>query len=403
MAKFFYKAKKGPTEVIEKIIEAKNKEQVVDALIRKGYVPVQVKEYQPEVKKVKKAKSFSLFKKVKPREITVFTSQLASLVKSKVSILEVITILLRQNNNDYFKNVLAQMRKKIKDGSTLSAAMSDYPDIFSPLYINITRAGEMGGVLEDSLARLAEFREKKYELLAKIQSALIYPIFIVGVGIISIIVLFIFVVPRLVSLFGQMEQQLPLPTTILIGISNLLKNYWYLFLLAVGFLVWGFRKVVEEQKDKLDEFKLKLPLLGNFIKKRELAIFAKTFQVLLDNGIAVFRAIEMAASTLNNQMLKDEFKKVQQDVIDGKQIGESLKESSVFPAFMCDIISVGEKGNNLSTALSEINDFYQQDVDKTLKTITSLLEPIIILVMGLIIGFIVFAMLLPVFELNMGM
>jgi type II secretory pathway component PulF len=403
MAKFFYKAKKGPTEIIEKIIEAKSKEQVVDALIKKGYVPVQVKEYQPAIKKVKKGKSFSLFKKVKPREITVFTSQLASLVKSKVSILEVITILQRQNNNDYFKNVLAQMRKKIKDGSTLSAAMSDYPDIFSPLYINITRAGEMGGVLEDSLARLAEFREKKYELLAKIKSALIYPIFIVGVGIISIIVLFIFVVPRLVSLFGQMEQQLPLPTTILIGISNLLKNYWYLFLLAIGFLIWGFRRVVEEQKDKLDEFKLKLPLLGNFIKKRELAIFAKTFQVLLDNGIAVFRAIEMAASTLGNQTLKDEFKKVQQDVIDGKQIGESLKESSIFPAFMCDIISVGEKSNNLSTALAEINEFYQQDVDKTLKAITSLLEPIIILVMGLIIGFIVFAMLLPVFELNMGM
>lgn len=403
MTKFFCKAKKGPKEVIEKIIEAKNKEQVIDALIQKGYVPVKVIEYGPEAKNIKKKKKFHLFKKVSPREITIFTSQLSSLVKSKVSILEVITILQRQNNNNYFKNVLSRMRKKIKDGSTLSAAMSDYPSIFSPLYINIVRSGEMGGVLEDSLARLADFREKKYELISKIKSALIYPIFIVGVGVISIIVLFIFVVPRLVSLFGQMEQQLPLPTSILIGISNLLKNYWYLFLLVIIFLGWAFRRVVEEQKDKLDEFKLKLPLLGNFIKKRELAIFAKTFQVLLDNGIAVFRAIEMAAATLSNQVLKDEFKKVQQDVIDGKQIGESLKESSVFPIFMCDIISVGEKGNDLTTALSEINDFYQQDVDKTLKAITSLLEPIIILVMGLIIGFIVFAMLLPVFELNMGM
>jgi type II secretory pathway component PulF len=182
-----------------------------------------------------------------------------------------------------------------------------------------------------------------------------------------------------------------------------LRNYWYILAVIVVLAVWKIKKLVMNNKEVVDKLKLKIPLLGTIIKKRELERFTNTSKVLLASGIPVFEAIDIASLTLDNQLLKTSLAKVQKEVVDGAQIGKSLKRYKIFPSFMSDMISVGEKGGMLDMALSEISDFYQQDVERALKTVTSLLEPITILLMGLVIGFIVFAMLLPIFELNVGM
>jgi type II secretory pathway component PulF len=407
MAKFIYKAKKGPNDIVERIIEADNKKSVLDKLFKNGYVPVRVEEYKNKSvsskttttkKRLKKPSS-----KVKSRDLTILTSQLASLVKAKVSIIEAIEILYQQSQKPILKNILLSIKEKIKKGANLSEALSNYPEVFSPLYINIVKAGEAGGVLENSLMRLASFREQEDQMRAKINSALAYPVFIVFVGIAVVMVLLTFVVPKLTSLFGEIGQELPLPTKILISFTGVLRNYWYILAVIVVLAVWKIKKLVMNNKEVVDKLKLKIPLLGTIIKKRELERFTNTSKVLLASGIPVFEAIDIASLTLDNQLLKTSLAKVQKEVVDGAQIGKSLKRYKIFPSFMSDMISVGEKGGMLDMALSEISDFYQQDVERALKTVTSLLEPITILLMGLVIGFIVFAMLLPIFELNVGM
>jgi type II secretory pathway component PulF len=406
MTSFICKVKKGPHQTIEKIITAESKEDALDKLSRQGYIPVRIEEHKEKkvVSKKKKEKTAQnkVYKKVKSRDLTILTSQLASLVKAKVSIIEAINILHQQSQNIHLKKVLFDISEKIKDGATLSEAMNSHPDVFSPLYINIIKAGEMGGILENSLRRLAKFREQEEQMKAKINAALAYPLFIIIVGFLTVTVLLTFVVPKLTSLFTEMGQTLPLPTKILIETTNFMRSYWYIFFALVVLAIVGLKRLMVKNREIIDRMKLKLPLLGTLIKKRELERFANTSKVLLSSGIPVFKAIEIAALTLSNETLKNALEKVQKEVIDGGRIGESLKKHQIFPLFMSDMVSVGERGGTLNMTLSEISDFYQEDVDRMLKVVTALLEPVAILLMGLVIGFIVFAMLLPIFELNMG-
>ena len=405
MAIFIYKAKKGPQEIIAGTVEAGTKDEAIDKLNQMGYVPVQIKEHkEAAVQKVsKQVPHLRLFSKVRSRDLTIFTSQLSSLVKSKVTLLEAMRILSEQTENPHLKKMIFHIEEELRDGKTLSEGLARYPDIFPPLYINMIRSGESGGILEKSLMGLANFREEEEEFKAKISSALAYPIFIVIVGIITVFVLLIFAIPRLVSVFGEIGQTLPLPTMILISLSEQIKVHWYwLITIVIFFIVIG-RGVIKKKKLAVDKLKLRLPLLGDFIKKAELARFSRTFNVLLANGIPVFQAVEITPLTLSNEIFKMELAKVHKDIVDGLQLGESLKKYSLFPSFMTNMLVVGEKGGNLEGALTEVANFYEREVDRTTKIVTSLLEPVIILIMGLVVGFIVLAMLLPIFQINIGM
>lgn len=405
MAKFSYKAKKGPQEIIEGTVEAGTKDEAIDKLSQMGYVPVQIKEYkEAAVQKVsKQVPHLRLFSRVRSRDLTIITSQLASLVKSKVTLLEAMRIVSEQTENPHLKKIVVHIQEELRDGKTLSEGLTRYPDIFPPLYINMIRSGESGGILEESLMRLANFREEEEALKAKIGSALAYPIFIVIVGIITVFALLIFAIPRLISLFDEIGQTLPLPTRILISLSDKIRVHWYWLIIIVTFFIIIGRGVIKKKKLAVDKLKLRLPLLGTLIKKTELARFSRIFKVLLANGIPVFQAVEIAPLTLSNEIFKMELEKVRKDIVDGLQLGESLKKSNSFPRFMTNMLAVGEKGGNLERALAEVASFYEREVDRTAKIVTSLLEPVIILIMGLVVGFIVFAMLLPIFQINIGM
>lgn len=413
MPRFNYEAKKGPKEVIKGTVDAENQEVAIDKLHQMGYVPIrifpapgEISRPRPRVKvSVKQPKSLGLFKKVRPKDLTIFTEQLASLLKSRVPVLEAMGVLYEQTEKVNFKRIIQDLQSEIKDGKTLSQALSKYPHVFPPLYINMIESGEIAGVLDKTLMRLAEFRNKQEEIKAKVSSALAYPIFIILVGIVTVFILLGFVIPRMSALFNEIGQTLPLPTRLLLSLSNQVKNYWYVGLAVIGLAFFMFRRSKTGQKEKavFDRLKLKLPLLGNFIKKSILARFSRTFGLLLSNGIPIFQAIKITVPTVDNEIFKSELNLVHKGIIDGMSLEQSMKKSKWFPTFMTNMLAVGEKGGNLEESLLEVAEFYEREVDKMTRIMTSLLEPAIILIMSLIVGFIVFAMLLPIFEINLGM
>ena len=410
---FVYQAKKGPQEVIEGTVEAATKEAAVSKIEQMGHVPIRInlQEHSAEAKTRKAVSGGSspvnrlgLFARISSRDLNVFTEQLATLVKSKVPLFEAINILSTQTENILFKKIITSISGDLKDGKTLSESLTNYPQVFPLLYVNLIRSGESGGVLDETLKRLAKFRSDQEEVKANISSALAYPIFIIIVGLATITILLTFGIPRLVSLFTDAHQTLPLATRILISVSNLFRNSWYWILLVIGIAVFVLKRRKTSQKEKIvfDRFKLKLPLIGNFIKKAMLAEFTRTFALLLSNGIPVLDALSITIPTINNEVFKVELKNVHSDIIVGTPLSQSMKKSSWFPDFLTNMIAVGEKGGNLEEVLLEVAIFYEREINKLKKIMTALLEPIIILVMGLIIGFIVMAMLLPIFEINMG-
>ncbi len=405
MPRFIYKAKKGPGKIIEGTIDAETRDKAISQLIGKGYVPIQVKEETKGRSKTKNPhSSFKFSSRIRPIDVTLFTQQLTSLVRSKVSLLESIGILLRQTENKHMKDILSDVYAELKDGKSLSDSLNKYPKVFSPLYINMVRAGEFGGVLENSLIRLDKFREEEEEMRSTVTSALAYPIFIVIVGIITIIVLITFAVPRLTVLFEESQQALPFVTKVMISIGTKMKNYWYwlVIILSGMFFMFKRRGISDKEKIVLDKLRLKIPVFGVMIKKASLARFARSFGVLLGASIPVIQAIRIAILTLDNQIFKRALEKVEKSIVDGAPLAKSIESSSYFPPFMVNMIAVGEKGGNLEGVLLEVAHSYEREVRKMIKIITSLLEPAIILVMGLIVGFIVFAMLLPIFEINLA-
>ena len=413
MLRFSYQAKKGPKEIVKGVIEAENQGIAVDKLVRMGYVPISI--IQADVKVFKDKSSsvssiqqsvFSKFsRRVRSKSLTMFTEQLASLVKAKVPLLEAMGVLVDQTEDIRLKEIILHIGQEIKNGRTLSQSFRDYHEVFSPLYINMTESGEAGGVLEKILIRLADFRNREEELKSKVSSALVYPIFIIIVGIVTIFILFTFIIPRMSSLFADFGQNLPLATKLLLSLSGWSKKYWPAVMVIAGLAVFIFKKLSlgNNGSKVIARFKLKLPLLGNIIKRSEMAKFCRTFSLLLNSGIPVFQAIKITIPTLDNEIFKAELELVRSNIITGMSLEQSIKKSPWFPRFMTNMLAVGERGGNLKDALLEIASFYEREVDRATKAMTSLIEPVIILVMGLGVGFIVFAMLLPIFQINMGM
>jgi len=412
LPKFSYEAKKGPKEIIRGAIEADNQEAALDKISQMGYVPISItpvgkdlpeKRHYTENRRKEDSRA-ALPGKVRSKDLTIFIEQLASLIKSKVPILEAIGILHEQVESASLKKIILHIQGEIRDGKTLSQSLSKYPKAFPVLYINMIESGETGGVLEATLMRLSDFRNKEEETRAKIAAALAYPVFIVIIGIATIFALFIFVIPRMVSLFSEMGQTMPLPTRILLALSSLIRNYWYWAIAAIAAVIVLLKRSGKRKNEKIifDRFKLQLPLIGDFMKKSLIAAFARTFALLLANGIPILQAIKITIPTLDNEVFKLELNAVHKNIIDGMSLEQSMKRSQWFPSFLTNMLAVGERGGNLEESLLDVAGFYEREVDKMTKIITSLFEPAIILVTGLIVGFIVFAMLLPIFQLNIG-
>lgn len=395
MPTFKYLAKDGPIKTKQGVIEAQTKEEAVEKISQLGYLPVRV----DEDIFVARSRSSLLPFKVKSRHITILTRQLASLIKSGVPILQSLSTVSEQSESPHISDMLNNISREIRDGQTLSGALSQYPKIFSSLYISLVRTGENSGNLTEALSRIAEYRQRQEEIISKVRTAMAYPILMAIVGIATIIFMLTFVMPRLTHIFSTMGQNLPFPTRVLINLSAGLRQWWMVVLLIFVFVLFLFRRFLKTRAYNV--VGIHLPLLGHFTRRVEIARFSRTLELLLKSGLQILKSIEIAIPVLNNKLLQDELKRCHTELQQGTSFGRQLKKSKLFPPFMSNLIIVGEESGRLDEVLGEIANTYERETDETLKILTSLLEPLMILLTGLVVGFIVIAMLLPIFQMNL--
>ncbi len=335
--------------------------------------------------------------------MVLLTRQLSTLIESGVNILNSLNIVESQTPNKYLKSILKDVVSKIKDGKSFSESLAVYPQVFSGLYTSMIHLGEVGGHIDEALKRLADFLEKEEEFKNSVRSSLTYPFFIFAVSALTVIILLGFVIPKLVAMFEDMGQILPLPTKILINISGAMRNFWWLILIIIFIVLGLLRRSYRNPLGKIfwDKFKLKIPVFGEIILKTQVSRLMRTLSLLLGNGMTIIYSLDISTTVLDNEIIRIEVKKATGQITGGMSFSKFLQESKFFPAFVVNIVTVGEETGTLEKALMRIANEYERDVDRTLKTLTRLLEPIIILVMGLIVGFIVLSMLLPIFQINL--
>ncbi len=400
MPVYTYTAKSDPTKTIRGNIEAESEQDAINKITKLGLFPVSVK---PEEFFLDRPEGILRLRKVSNKDLVLFTSQLSTLIDSGVNIINGIKIISDQSNNKYLKTILNDVTGKIKDGRSLSDSLATHPYLFSDLYTAMIHTGEASGNLRIVLKRLSEFFEKEEEFKSALRSSLTYPLFVFIVSILTVVVLLVFVIPRLATMFEDMGQVLPLPTRILINTSGALRTYWWTIVAAISVLIFWLRRMYRSPQAKiaLDNFKLKIIIIGQIILKTEISRLMRTLALLISSGVPITPSLDISVSILGNQVLKTELRRFKEQIAGGGSLSGALKSSSFFPDFVTNIISVGEETGSLEKSLLRIADDYEKEVNQTLKGLTMMLEPVVILVMGLIVGFIVLSMLLPIFQINL--
>jgi general secretion pathway protein F len=345
----------------------------------------------------------NIWQRVSANDVSMFTRQLSTLLGAGMPLVPSLSILMKQAKHPLLKKSLAQIREQVNEGKSLTESMSGFPQIFPPFYLNMVRAGEASGTINLVLERLADFSENQQTLMNKIRSALAYPIIMFFMGSAVIFLLMAFVVPKITGIFADMHQTLPLITIILITISNFLKSFWWLILIFLAAGVAAFKYMTtstEGGKRQWDNAKLKIPVWGQVNHKIAIARFSRTLATLLQSGVPLLAAMEIVRNVVNNIIIGEAISKASKDLEEGKGLSGPLTQSGIFPPLVIEMIAVGEQSGTLERMLNRIATAYETEAQSDIMVMTSLLEPVMILVMGLGVGFIVVSILLPIFEMN---
>jgi general secretion pathway protein F len=341
--------------------------------------------------------------KVSAKEVSIFTRQLSTLLGAGIPLVPSFSVLLAQTKNPLLQKILAQIRADLNEGKSLTAGMENFPRVFPPFYINMVKAGEASGTINLVLERLADFSESQQALLSKIRSALAYPLIMLLVGSLVIFLLMTFVVPKITGIFTDMKQTLPLITVILIAVSNFLKSFWWLIFLLIMACIAAFKYLTagtEAGHRFWDSVRLKAPVWGSVNLKIAIARFSRTLATLLQSGVPLLAAMEIVRNVVNNIVIGETIERAAKDVEEGQSLAAPLTASGLFPPMVTEMIAVGEQSGSLEKMLNRIAVAYETEAQSDIMVMTSLLEPLMILAMGLIVGFIVVSILLPIFEMN---
>ncbi|HPC73621.1 MAG TPA: type II secretion system inner membrane protein GspF [Syntrophales bacterium] len=345
----------------------------------------------------------NLLNRVGIRELSAMTRQLATLLGAGLPLVQSINVMVSQTANPVLKKTLARIKEEVNEGSSLTQSMSHYPKIFSSFFINMVRAGEASGTLNIVLERLADFNESQQALRGKIRAALAYPVFMFLIGSAVLFFLIAFVVPNITRIFEEMHQTLPAITVFLIVVSRFLESFWWAIVIALAGAVVVLRYLIrntEKGRRSWDRFKLSTPVIGTINRKMAVARFGRTLGTLLESGVPLLTSLEIAKNVVGNSRIADAVQKASDEVREGQSLSLPLARSGLFPPIATEMIGVGEQSGNLEQMLYKIADAYEKEVESNVTTMTSMLEPVMILVMGLIVGFIVVSILLPIFEMN---
>ena len=395
MAVFTYTARNSTGDITSGEREGKSRDEVVNFLRTQRLTPVKIEE------KAKKEGGFSLGGGVQTRDVVIFTRQFATMINSGLPLVQSLDILKNQIENKALQKVVGQVLYDVESGQTLADAMRNHPKTFTDLYVNMVAAGEAGGILDTILLRLAVFLEKADALKRKIKGAMIYPAVIFTVAGIAVTVLLLFVIPTFQRMFESAGVPLPGPTLFVVGLSKLLQAYWWalgLSIVAFIFLLKQYYKTPGGQL-VLDRVLLHLPVLGPLQRKAAIARFTRTLGTLVSSGVSILDGLEITARTAGNRVLHDAIMDSRNSIAGGETISEPLKRCGVFPPMVVSMINVGEQTGGLDEMLTKIADFYDEEVDAAVEALLAAMEPIMIVFLGVVVGGMIIAMYLPIFDM----
>jgi type IV pilus assembly protein PilC len=395
MPNYVWKGRNRAGLVQEGVLAADTKDVALTSLRRQNIVVTGIRERGKEISLTK------VGRKVPPKTLAVFTRQFSVMIDAGLPLVQCLEILANQQEHKNFQRILLQVRQDVEAGSTLADAMRRHPKAFNNLYVNMVAAGEAGGILDTILQRLSVYIEKAVKLSSQVKSALIYPIAVIAIAMIVVAVILLKVIPTFAALFTGLGAELPLPTRVVIMASNFLARYFIFFIIGIALFIFGFRRYYATHNGRrvIDGLILKLPVLGMIMKKIAVARFCRTLATLTSSGVPILESLDITARTSGNAIVEDAIQEVKRSVEGGKTIVEPLKDAGIFPNMVVQMIGVGEQTGALDAMLNKIGDFYEDEVDAAVAGLVKLLEPVMIFILGVIIGGIVIAMYLPMFTL----
>ncbi|MFZ7133855.1 MAG: type II secretion system F family protein [Eubacteriales bacterium] len=398
MPTYQYTAKNLNGTTVRGSFEAESKDEVLAYIREKEYIPLQIHEikntWNTDI-------NTSIYQRVKPKDLAIFCRQFATTLHSGITVADSLNILRKQTTNKRLAQVLDGLYEDILKGNSLSASMALESKVFPFLLVSMVETGEVSGNLDNIMESMADHFEKEYKLNQKVRSALTYPIVVSVISVLVVIILLTFVMPTFVGMFDSFGAQLPLPTRILMGFSDSIRDFWYLYGICILGMIYGFRMVVTTEKGRYryHRFKLKMWLFGSLNTKIIMARFASTLSVLLNSGIDILQGMEIVQKVVNNAYIRASLDQVKDDVRKGYGLGQTMENTGKFPPMVYQMVQVGENSGTLDYVLEKVADFYDAEVETAVSQLTTLIEPLIIVVLGCIVGFIVVSMIMPIFDL----
>jgi type IV pilus assembly protein PilC len=396
MPLFDYTAKNATNgQILKGQMQAQTKDEVIGHIRKNRMILVSVREAPTQL-------SFKMpGGGVKTRDVVIFTRQFSTMINAGLPLVQSLSILAQQTENKTLKDITKAVVYDVEAGNTLADALAKHPKAFSGLYVNMVAAGEAGGILDTILMRLATFLEKNDALVRKVKGAMVYPAVIIAVAVIAVAVLLVFVIPTFSSMFASVSMELPLPTRIVIAASDVLTRWWWAIILGAVALVFGFRAYygTPNGRKNIDGLLLRAPVLGDLLRKSAVSRFTRTLGTLISSGVSILDGLEITAKTAGNRVVHDAVMQSRQSIAGGETIAGPLQSSGVFPPMVISMISVGEQTGGLDEMLTKIADFYDAEVDVAVSALLSLMEPVMIVVLGVIVGGMVVAMYLPIFDM----
>jgi general secretion pathway protein F len=404
MPVYEYRALDKNGKRVKGIIDADSALTARNKLRSSDIYPVDLKETssRPKVQASGQISLASMLRSVKQSQLSTMTRQLATLMGAGISLVASLELLITQESNPVLKKTLAQIKESVNEGNSLAYSLSQHSKYFSPIYINMVKAGEASGSLDVVLERLAEFSENQEALKGRFKAAMVYPVIMLIIGVLALVLLVTFVVPKFVQVFNEMEKTLPLPTLMVIGASNILKSYWWLiiiFIIVFIFAVRQFKKTLKGQHI-WDKIKLSTPLLGTVNRRIIISRFGRTLGSLIQSGVPLISSLEIVRNIVNNTHIAEVIDKTMDEIQGGQSLAAPLSKSQLIPPVVTQMIAVGEQSGELEKMLNKIADIYEQEAESQLTAMMSMLEPVMILVMAVVVGFIAFSILLPILEMS---
>ena len=395
MPNYVWKGRNRTGLVQEGVLAADSKELALSTLRRQNIVVTGIRERGKEISLTK------VGRKVPPKTLAVFTRQFSVMIDAGLPLVQCLEILANQQEHKNFQKILLQVRQDVEAGSTLADAMRRHPKAFNSLFVNMVAAGEAGGILDTILQRLSVYIEKAVKLASQVKSALIYPIAVICIAAIVVAVILLKVIPTFAALFTSLGAELPFPTRMVILASNFLARYFIFIIIAIAAMIFAFQRYYATYRGRrvVDGFILKLPVLGMIMRKIAVARFCRTLATLTSSGVPILEALDITARTAGNAIVEDAIQEVRKSVEGGKTIVEPLRDSGIFPNMVVQMIGVGEQTGALDQMLNKIGDFYEDEVDASIESLTSIIEPLLMICVGAMVGAIVIAMYLPMFKL----